>query len=256
MVEPLDRGVVDEADAAPDAGLRQPTGELVDVAGGVRRREEPAVEVAGQGRLDRADFFRRHGAAVEPAFRQHVVDLRCVVEALAVAVEVQDAARFQVEVDAFALRHVEQVLARLDGEPRGRDGVGAVLGDVADELGHPGILVPVGRRVHQERRVALEHPGDALDDRGPVVPNLGIAGGKLPAIGEGSFHRGVALPVEHGDGVAFFGQRVGGGDARDAGADNCDMGGAVTHGICSPERVRMTGAGRPPGPVFPICRCT
>ena len=49
--------------------------------------------------------------------------------------------------------------------------------------------MPVRRRVHQERRIALQHPGDALDDRGPVIPDLGVASGKLTAIGEGGFHR-------------------------------------------------------------------
>ena len=53
-------------------------------------------------------------------------------------------------------------------------GVAAVVGQVADELGKPAELVPAGFRVDQERRVALEHPLDALEEGGPVVPDLGV----------------------------------------------------------------------------------
>ncbi len=168
----------------------------------------------------------RHRAALEAAFRIERAELRGAVERGLVAIDVQDAAGLVIEVDALAPGDVEQIVPRLNSEAGGLDGVGAIVRDVAEELRHPRIFVPGRHRVHQQRRIGLEHPFDALQHGRPGVPHFGIAGGELAAIGERGLHRRIALAVDHGDRIALVGQGIGGGDAGDAGADDGDVGAA------------------------------
>ena len=196
--------------------------ELVDVAGGIALGEVATVIGAGQGRFDGAHLFRRHAAPRQTAFGKQARDQPGMLETGLVAVDVQDALLLQVEVDAFGFRPGEQMLARGDGQTRGFDGVLPVIGDRADELGEPGELVPAGLGIDQQRRIALEHPLEALDDGRPVVPDLGIGGRQLAAVGERGFHRRVAVLFQQGDREAALGQGIGGGDAGDTATDDCD----------------------------------
>ncbi|MCY1295184.1 hypothetical protein D9M68_580870 [compost metagenome] len=194
----------------------------MDVAGRIAFGEIAAVVGAGQRRLDRAHFRRRHRAALQAALCQQRRNAARVLEARLVAVDMQDAFALVVEADAFLRRPREQVLARRDGQARGLDGVAAVMRDRGDELGEPAQLVPARARVDQQRRIAAQHPFQALDDGGPVGPDLGVGGGQLPAVGERGFHRGVAVALEQGDGESAPGERVGSGDTGDATADDGD----------------------------------
>src|SRR5436190_18708553 len=112
------------------AGCRQAAGELVDVAGGVAFRVVAAVEASLQRRLDRADLLRRDGAPLEPAGLQQRGDEARMLETLAIPVDVEDALAAQVEIDALALRPLQQVRSRLDRQPRRLDRVAAVGSDV------------------------------------------------------------------------------------------------------------------------------
>ena len=120
--------------------------------------------VAGrlQRRLDVASLLGRDRVAFQAAFAQQLVAASRGLEAGGVVVDVQDAAPLQVEVDVFGLGHVVQVLARLDRQPGGGDGVAAVVGDLAHELQQPGILVPAEARIEQQRRVAAAQPAQTL----------------------------------------------------------------------------------------------
>ena len=50
-------------------------------------------------------------------------------------------------------------------------------------------------------------------------PDLGVRRGELATIGEGGFHRRVAVLFEQGDGESALGQRVGGSDTGDTATD-------------------------------------
>ncbi len=241
-------GTVAAAHAKPLDGGGQAVGELVDITGGVAFGVVAAVVAASQGWLDGAHLLGRHAAPRQAAFGEQARNLSGMIEAGLVAVDVQDALLLQVEVDAFGFGPGEQMLARGNGQPSGLDGVLAVVGDRADELGEPGELVPAGLGVDQQRRVALEHPLEALDDRRPVVPDLGIGRRQLAAIGERGLHGRVAVLFQQGDREAALGQGIGGGDAGDAATDDCDC-----FHCCAPERrgviARAPNARRAP-PLF------
>ncbi len=116
------------------------------------------------------------------------------------------------------------MLAGGNGELGGGRGVGLIVGQGGDELGHPTQLVPGQGRRHQQRRIALEHPFQTLEQGAGVRPHLGIRGRQLPAIGVRSLHARVTVAVDDGDAVAGAGQSVGAGHAGDAAADDGDMG--------------------------------
>ncbi len=171
-----DLGILHEAHAPAFAGAGQAARELVDIAGGVRRGVETAMAVGLQRGLDAARFLSRHGIAFQPAFLQQRVGAARGLEAGGVMVDVQDAPALQVEIYAFLFGHGKQVLARFDGQARGGDGVLAVVPDLPDELGQPGILVPTEPGVEQQRRIVAPEPAQALHDGGHAVPDLGVAG--------------------------------------------------------------------------------
>jgi hypothetical protein len=218
----LDLGVVAEFDAVACAGLGETASELVDVAGRIRRREEAAMKLALQCGLDAADFVRADRMAVEPAFAKQLVDLRGGVVVLAVLVDVQDAAPFQIELDALALGNRKEMFARGEREAHGLDGVRAVVRDLAQEFAHPRILVPRGRRIHEERGVAREHPAQAFQHGGRAVPDFGVADGELAAVRERCFHRRIAMTFVDGNLEAAAGEGVSGRDAGNPGADDGD----------------------------------
>lgn len=211
---------VEATHAAALRRLGQAVGELVDVAGGVALGV-PAAEVAARQRgCDRTDLLGRHGTARQAAGGQQLRHLLRMLEARLVTVDVQDALAPVIKVDAFLGGPGVEVFARGDRQARRLDGVAAVVRDVGNELGKPAQLVPARPRVHQQGRIGLEHPLQALPDRGRVVPHLGIRGRQLAAVGVGGFHRGVAMALEQGDGQAATGQGIGGGDAGDTAADD------------------------------------
>ena len=168
------------------------------------------------------DLLRRHRAPDEPTLLQEPVDPRGVGELLLRFIDMQDAALFGIEAEALGLGHLEEMPARRDGELRGRDRVALVVLGGEDELGHPGELVPGGRGVDEQRRVLPQHPLDALQEGRRLVPDLGVRGGQLAAIGEGRLHRGIGVAVEDRHVEAALQELVGGGDAGDAGADDSD----------------------------------
>ncbi|MNS95367.1 hypothetical protein D3C72_1296230 [compost metagenome] len=194
----------------------------MDIAGGVALGEIPAIVGAGQRRLDRPHLLRRHGTPLQPALCQQRGDAAGMLEAGLVAVDMENAFFLQIEIDAFLRRPGEQVFTGRDGEPRGLDGVAAVVGDGGDEFGEPRQLVPARAGIDQQRGVAAQHPLEALDDGGPVGPDLGVGGGQLAAVGERGFHGGIAMPFEQRNGESAPGERVGSGDTGDATADDGD----------------------------------
>ena len=211
---------VEDLDAQALASFGQAIGELVDVAGGVAFGEVTTVVIAVQGGLNGLDLFWRHGAAWQAALGQQFGDLASMVEALFVAVKMQNALALVVELDALGLGPCKVVLARFDGQLRGCDGVLTVLGHGGHELGHPAELVPGGGGVHQQGRVIFEHPLQTLDDRGRVGPDFGVGGRQLTAVGIRRFHAGVAVFLDQGDVKTLLNQGIRGGDARDAATDN------------------------------------
>jgi hypothetical protein len=94
---------------------------------------------------------------------------------------------------------------------------------LADEFRQPRQLVPVRQRVEQKRRIAFEQPAERLDESRRVIPDFGVAGGQLTAIGERRFHCRVTMAVEDGHPVAVLEQRVGCGNAGDTGSNNGDV---------------------------------
>ena len=145
-----------------------------------------------------------------------------MLETLLVAIDVQDAFLLQVEVHALGMRPCEKMFASRDGQTGGFDGVALVMRDVRNELGKPAQLVPAWAGVDQQRRIALQHPLQALEDGGPVRPDLGVGSRQLAAVGKRCFHRRITVFFKQGHGKAAPGQGISGSDAGDAAADDCD----------------------------------
>ena len=140
-----------------------------------------------------------------------------------IAVDVQNPFALQIEIDVFLLRPSKQVVPRGNGQLRGVNGVGLVMGQLRHELGEPRPLVPTGFGVKQQRGVPSRDPFHALDQGRPVVPHLSIRGGELPAIGIGSFHARVAVSLKKCDGKALLRQGISRGDTRDATTNDGDV---------------------------------
>jgi len=68
------------------------------------------------------------------------------------------------------------MLASLDSQTRRLDGVALVVGNVGNELRKPGKLVPARLGIDQQGRIAAQHPLQALEHGGGVVPDLGVGG--------------------------------------------------------------------------------
>eukprot|EP01136_Pigoraptor_vietnamica_P021553 Opistho-1_new@71843 len=97
-----------ELHAQARAGLAQAVGELVDVAGAVALGVVATEVVAPQRGLDGAHLLGRDGTARQAALGQQPGHLPRVLEAGAVAVDVQDALLLQVEIDPFGFNPAEQ----------------------------------------------------------------------------------------------------------------------------------------------------
>ena len=117
----------------------------------------------------------------------------------------------------------EQMTSRLDCKLRGTNRVLPLVGDVADELGHPRIFVTAWRWIYQQRCVTPEHPAQPLDDCGRAVPDLGVARGQLPAVCERRFHRRIAMSIEDDDLMTTLEKSISGRYAGDTGSDNGNM---------------------------------
>ena len=203
--------------------------ELADVACRVRGGIVPAAVIARDSGVDPAHLLRGNLKPVEPACTNQFIGACGISEACCIAVDVENAALLAIEIDAFPLGEIEQVFARLDREPHCFHRVDIVPGDCAEKLGNPRELVPARAGVEQQRRIAPRHPAQALEHGADRVPHFAIAGRKLPAVGERGFHGRKRLAIDDGDMVPAFEQRVGRGNAGDAGSDNRKM----RHELCS-----------------------
>ena len=153
---------------------------------------------------------------MQAALRQHLANMTGVFKALFIAVNVQDALFFKVEIHAFSLRPSKQMLTRCNGQARGLNGVALVMGHVANELHKPAQFVPAWLGVDQERGVAFQHPLHALENGGPVVPHLGIGRRQLTAIGKGCFHGRIPIFLKQRNAIASLGQGISRGNTGDA----------------------------------------
>src|SRR3984957_21147361 len=137
---PLDRRVVEEARAAPRASDGEASREQVDVAGRIGRGVEAAVEITVDRRLDRLDLGVADRVALEPARLQQRVDVARMLEAGAIAVDVQDAAPLEIERDALPLGHRKERAPRRQRKPDGGDRVAAIMRYLRRKLGEPRIF--------------------------------------------------------------------------------------------------------------------
>jgi len=135
----------------------------------------------------------------------------------------QNAALLQVEINIFVLGPLIQVFASGNGQLDGLDRVALVTGNCPHKLAHPAVFVPAWLGVEEQWSVLAHHPFQAFENGAAAVPDLGIAGGKLPAIGKRSFHRGVAKAVNNGDLIALQTKGVGGGDSGNTGTNDGNM---------------------------------
>ena len=202
-------------------GLGQARGEAVNVTGRVALGVVAAIKLARQGGLDGLHFLRRDGTARQAALGQQLGHLASMLKALGIAVNVQDALFFQVELDAFLIGPGKEVLTCLDGQARGFNGVLCVLGNAGNELGKPRQLVPAGFRVDQQGRIAFQHPFQAFDQGGRMGPDFGVRGRQLATVGKRGLHGGIALLFKQRHRKAFFGQRISGCHTRDAATNHC-----------------------------------
>ncbi len=180
------------------------------------------MEIASQRGFDRAHFVACDRAPIEAARLQKLIHFCGGIEVLLLLVHMQDAALLEIEVNPFALGDPEQMRACGDCKAHRLDGVGPVVGDLAQELAHPRILVPGGRGVQQQRCVTREHPAQALEHSGHAVPDLCVAGGKLAAVRKRCFHRRMPMTLENSDLVPALSEGVSGRDAGNTGANDGD----------------------------------
>jgi len=215
--------ILQEFHAALGAGIGQAACVFMNIPCGVRRRKETAVVGALQSRFDLVDFFVGDRAAFQAPFVQQLADFFAGLKAAGCVVDVQNAALFQVEINVFVLGPLVQILAGANGQLDGVHGVALVTGNRAHKLRHPAVFMPAWFGVEQQWGVFAHHPLQTLENSAAAVPDLGIASGQLPAVGEGGFHRGVAQTVDNGNLIAFQAEGVGGGDSGNTGANDGNM---------------------------------
>lgn len=100
----------------------------------------------------------------QATLRQQVVYLLGDFIFFFIMVDVQDAPFFKVEFDIFGFSDLEKVIPGRDGQSYRFDGVVAIVGDVANEFGHPAVFVPRRHGIHQQRCITPEHPFHAFQD--------------------------------------------------------------------------------------------
>ena len=220
--QPLDLAAHLEGHAPPLQPPRDARREAVDVARGVAGRPEPAHGPGGEPRLEPHDVPGLELVAHEPRLGVEPRHLPGVREVGLGLVEVQDPGLGAVVVHPSAGRHLLEDGPRRQRQPHRLDRVGAVAADVAHELGHPRDLVPARHGVDEQRRVVPQHPFEALQDRGPGRPDLGVRGRELAAVGVARLHRRIAVAVDDGDVEPRLVEVIGGRHAGDPGAENGD----------------------------------
>ena len=130
----------------------------------------------------------------------------------------------QIEINIFSLCHIIEMLPGGDGEARCFNRVFTIVANLSDKFGQPRIFMPAGCGIEQKRRVGFEHPFHTFDDGGNAVPDFGIAGRKLPAIGKRCFHGGIGVFFENADFIPALEQSISGGCAGDTSTNDCDVG--------------------------------
>ena len=144
------------------------------------------------------------------------------VELLGAGVEVQDALRALVVLDAGGgaqlLQRVAAVGAQahdlLDVVARARRGA------FAQERKAPEPLAHVGAQAEQQRRILLAQPLQHLERRAGVGPGLGVAHRDLAAVGKAGLGAGRALAVDDGHFVTQLREEISRSHAEQAGAQN------------------------------------
>src|SRR5438132_251424 len=104
-------------------------GEFVDVSGCIALREETTVMISAQGGFDGAHLLCSNRPALQAAACKQLTDLASVLETLLIAVDMQDAAPFKIECNAFPLGPFEQMTPCIDRQLHGLDGVALVVAD-------------------------------------------------------------------------------------------------------------------------------
>ena len=171
---------------------------------------------------------RMHVGGQRMHMGEHILSSSChphlarVLKLLGVGVKVQDATVLRVKVEVVRLCMLQQQLPCSNRELHSVNRVGTIVGDLTQELCHPAILVPadISQRVHQQRRVLLEHPLDPLQDRARGVPHLGVRGRELAAVGKARLHSGIPVAIIDRHVETALHQRTRGRDARDTSANH------------------------------------
>ena len=195
----------------------------MDVTSGVGFGKKSSKIIATDRGLDFLYFRGSNRLTVQASLLKQAADAPSMLEAGAVAIYVQDTALDVVEVDGFGSCDFGEVRARLQGQLYGGDGIAAIARDVRGKFREPAVFVPAGAGVHEQRSIAAQHPAKPLDDCRPMVPDFRIADGQLAAVGIRGLHRGVTMLVKDRDLIPSLHERVCGGDAGDAGADDGDV---------------------------------
>ena len=175
-----------------------------------------------QRRLERDHLLRclRHALAAE--FGHQLYSLERGIELRALGVEVQDAARAVIIVNAgFGAQRLEQRTA-VERQAQYPDDVAARARRQAfEQKPHaPAPLREVGAQPEQQRRVFAAQPFEYLRRRGGIGPRLGVAHRNLPAIREARLEPRCRLALDHRYLVARPVQKPCAGDADHAGAEH------------------------------------
>src|SRR6266576_1189805 len=109
-------------------------------------------------RLDCLDFVSAHRIAFQTALPKQEIDLSRVPEATAVAVYVENATFFQIELDAFPLGECKKGAPSVKRQLNRCNRISTIVRDLSDELGQPTVFVPRRREIQQQWSVALPEP--------------------------------------------------------------------------------------------------
>ena len=139
------------------------------------------------------------------------------------------------EGDARLLHDRLQLLQGIGGEAQLEQGIapGRGVGALAEELQRPQPQGRVEPQLVLDPQVAVEERAHRHLERVGRSPGIAVGRGVEPGIAVARFHRRPLAPLDDDDLVPIPGQRVGGGHADDAGADDGDL-----HGRACPATVR------------------
>ena len=125
----------------------------------VRRLILLAGRRAGKDRfLSAVDFIGAHRISFQTTLPKQEIDLSRVPEATAVAVYVENATFFQIELDAFPLGECKKGAPSVKRQLNRCNRVATIVRDFSDELGEPTVFVPRRREIQQQWSVALPDP--------------------------------------------------------------------------------------------------